>query len=439
MTGISVSFRQVRQTLIRLLASSRDEYWIAPPSSASSSAITFDQYANERPNGHWKGGEILAWVNGVTEIRRIDDFDAATCTFTPTTDFSGTPSHIELLRSSTHTFDQLNEAITQAVYAAAAELPIEQSSATRMSFDDTSDFTIPEGWVWLCEVWADLHYTSGDVVMPGRTINRGEQALSSTSANIKLSQPIEVSLPTEVSSVWIPLRAVGAPTGTLTLEIQTTAGGAPTGTVVGNATATMDTSDVPGTRTPVAFTFTNPAILDGNTRCALVLSTSGGVDASNYVAWAYDTSFSYVGGERAISDSSTWTDQAGTHLLRLVSARPDMRQYGYREVMVSNGGETACIKPVPWMRNGLPITLVGLSSPTLPATDAGVFNTNTVPIVDYARGLLLEIEAAGNPQLLTSANYYKQQAKETWKRAARRSLPWGLCLRVSRQPRGLTA
>lgn len=439
MAAITVTKRQLRQMLIRLLASTRDDYWIATPSSASASSIVFSQYANERPNAHWQGGEIRAWVNGAAETRRVSAFDSSTATFTPNTNFTGTPSEVEILRAlSGMTFDQLDAAIDQACMAAAADLPIEQVSTRLMSFDDAADFAVPAGWVWLCEVWADWRQGTGDRFMPGRSSNRSEQGLYVSSATERLAQLIEVSLPTELATDWLALRAIGSPTGNLTLTIQETTGDMPNGTVVPNGTATtVAASSISTTRDPVPFTFAAPPILEANTKYARVLSTSGGLNASSYVAWAYDTQSTYYGGDRATYNGTAWTAADGAHLARFVDVRTDPRGFGPGDVRMVNG--SVRLKPVPWLMNGVPLTLVGLASPNKPATDAAFFTGNTDPILNYARGIVMETKAAGNPQMLTEANYYKQQARDAWRRAASRSRPWGLCLRVSRQPLGVSS
>ena len=100
---------------------------------------------------------------------------------------------------------------------------------------------------------------------------------------------------------------------TITCAIQTTSSGAPSGTQVTGASATYSTDDI-STPGYYFFDFGRPVELD-DAVYAVVLSTTGGVDATNFSQWGEDTDGGYTDGSLYTYNGSAWSAVSGSDML----------------------------------------------------------------------------------------------------------------------------
>jgi hypothetical protein len=123
----------------------------------------------------------------------------------------------------------------------------------------------------------------------------------------KLAQTFTLSGTETIAEVGLWLKKVGSPTGTATLRIETVSGGNPTGTLAdANATGTFAESSLITSYSEKTVSFANPVSLGAGTY-ALVLSTSRGGSATDYIDWGADgSSPSYAGGEMKGYLSAAW-------------------------------------------------------------------------------------------------------------------------------------
>jgi hypothetical protein len=111
-----------------------------------------------------------------------------------------------------------------------------------------------------------------------------------------------------IASVTLMLTKTLAPTGNATVRIYATSGGLPTGSELGSQ-ALAYASIATGTNT---FTFTTPVAITPGEVYAIVLDPGAGVSAPSFIAWDYEGSNVYAGGQSCTSADSgaTWTAEA---------------------------------------------------------------------------------------------------------------------------------
>jgi hypothetical protein len=115
------------------------------------------------------------------------------------------------------------------------------------------------------------------------------------------------------NTIWLYLKKVGMPTGTLTLNIYTSAGTTPSGTLFdANATATVSEATLGTSYGWVAFTFPAEITLLKNVRYFPALTTDRVASGVNYVVWGAKSG----GGVSATKTGSTWST-LGANLIYL--------------------------------------------------------------------------------------------------------------------------
>ena len=132
--------------------------------------------------------------------------------------------------------------------------------------------------------------------------------ISSTAADTKLAQSIQVTGSQTVGLIKLWLKKVGSPTGSLTVTIETDNSGDPSGTPVGNGMSnTVSASSLSASYDWIEFTFTTDPNLAGSTTYWLVLETTDSAEPDDYVVWGADGSNpSYSDGEMESYDGASW-------------------------------------------------------------------------------------------------------------------------------------
>ncbi len=416
MTLVSRTRAQLRQELIRRLLPDT-EYVLTTPSAIAASSVTYGHLAGLRPDGHFQGGEVWTAVSGVNESRRISAYAQSTGVITPVTNFSGSPTAAgtETLRAGV-TFDQLNEALSQAEREAASYFLVDAVDVD-MAGQRGLLYEAPSSWAWLTGVERDHSAVGGDrFCVHSDTFTA--QPLDSLSTNQQIAQMIEVGTPMAVAAVWVFGRFVGTASGTLTASIQTTSNSLPSGTNVTNGAGTArNASEADTDYRWFRLALAVPAWLDDDTTYAIALTNSVGTDANSYFEWGYDTQSSYSYGERATYNGSAWSAASGAHLFRLEPVEPEYRALDMRQVRVQMGASRPIVIASPsWYPSGTLLRFSGMRTPTAMSADSSTSEIEPSTVVDYALGLLLEQRAAADLATLQKANYFKTQARDQWKR-----------------------
>lgn len=169
--------------------------------------------------------------------------------------------------------------------------------------------------------WWRLTYTptyTGYVAGYASLNQDADQGLYTTANNKWLSQGFQTGQSVTTNTVTLYLKKVGAGTPTTTyyhVEIQTDSAGVPSGTIITGGSSACAAIRTVTTYALTPFTFSSPPSLTSGTQYHLVLKpytdsactiSQGALDATNYVAWGYDSTISgYNNGDRSTGTGST--------------------------------------------------------------------------------------------------------------------------------------
>lgn len=111
-----------------------------------------------------------------------------------------------------------------------------------------------------------------------------QKSRNGTDTNIKLAAKFVVATGGKtISKVYLPLKKVGAPTGTITVTILADSGGSPTGSALATF-ATVSAASLTTSYVDTAFTLATPVDLAAGTY-HIVLESDVSISATVYVAW----------------------------------------------------------------------------------------------------------------------------------------------------------
>lgn len=322
----------------------------------------------------------------------------------------------------------VNDAIAEAIDDIAEDHLEEWSSILMGTEDGRVEYGIPSAPRFIYGVQL---FSSDPLQGISQSTLNTYRGLSNISAAQQLAQTFLVrSDDSMVRGVLLYLRIQGtiSTARTITCAIQTTTAGAPSGTQVTGATATVSTDDV-GTRGGYYFfDFGRPVELD-NATYALVVSTTGGVDATNYTQWGEDTDNGYADGSLYRYDGATWTAVSGSDMcMQIVSWGQDWIDLLGHEWDITRETANAYItllgdagKPLPtdfapgtdtW-GEGRPIRLLGYSTSDRPSDDTS--NIDAPRAYVQAKALAIVLRSLPNPvggDLLQWIQYYEAIAEK---------------------------
>lgn len=154
----------------------------------------------------------------------------------------------------------------------------------------------------------------------------------------KLAQSFQTgSDAVRVKQVDLWLAKKNSPTGNLSVRIETDSGGSPSGTAVAvgsTSSGTVAASGLGITMQKVTFTFAKPPALDASTTYWIVLSTTDGAHASNYVLWYADSDGGFANGTLKTYDGSVWSATGMDGIFR-VMAEADVHPYTIQSTTVN--------------------------------------------------------------------------------------------------------
>lgn len=262
------------------------------------------------PDDHFNKGEFLATTVGgaaAATSRRISDFASSNGAITLTSAITSLATNDTF---EIHTHDgwyttQYNDAIDQAHYALRDLFLIHSIDTSITLQEGRFEYPIPSGIRYISGVFTDdaLHGWGMDKY-------NASQGLFITAATERLAQAFKLSAAGWVGSVKLPLHKVGtiSTERTLTVTIMTNTAGLPSGTAVAStATGTAGTDDVYAEPKYITFDLTTPVYLTADTVYHIELKVSGTTDATNYVAWQYDTSTDFPDGDSSKYGSAAWS------------------------------------------------------------------------------------------------------------------------------------
>lgn len=151
-----------------------------------------------------------------------------------------------------------------------------------------------------------LHRAKNYAVDSSNTTDSGSIGLLTSAARTRLAQTF-----TQVATGVVPfvdlfhfktLSAVGY----LYVDLYATSGGLPTGAALATARV-LDESLISTSSQWLRWVFDSPITLTAASVYALVLRSSTGVDATNYINWRHSTTSAYAGGQSCQYDGATWT------------------------------------------------------------------------------------------------------------------------------------
>lgn len=287
-----------------------DDYLIATPSAASPTTVEFSAYKNLWPDAHWQNGEVII-ANGTLESRRIIDFDAPNCLITVNSPFSTTPSGEIAVVRSWKTLEQYESALRAAFSRLAPFFAYEERDERHILHRDQNEYEIPETWLYIDDVLIDEGGWTGDgflIAGDGEWIG-----LNDNSARQRLAQKFETNAHRRITSVFLRVKNVGAPTGTMTIQIAESSGSGP-GAVIASGTMTIgnetgagwNRAEIPG-----------GAWVEPNTAYWIVVIPSYSTSAANHVRLLSGTGYRWNG---ARHDGLAWTEIARSFEYRLVAA-----------------------------------------------------------------------------------------------------------------------
>lgn len=330
-------------------------------------------------------------------------------TFAPSYTTFSTDSIIELWQQGFSATD-INDAINDAIDTIGEDHLEEWHSTVLATEDGRVEYPLPTTPRFLYAV----QLFNQDPLLGVSLSNLNTfRALSNVSGAQQLAQTFAVtSDDTLVRGVLVYLRIVGtiSTARTITAAIQTTSGSpvVPSGTEVTGATGTLSTADIlqPGF---FFIDFGRPVELDEATY-ALVLSTTGGVDATNHTAWGEDTDNVYSGGNLLTYNGSAWSAVTGSDMLfHIIPWGQDWTDLAGHEFDVRTETTNAFVtlvgdegKPLPTdfgsgyaITEGRPIRLLGYSTSDRPTDDTTNIDAPRAYIESKALSLVLRSAVAG--------------------------------------------
>lgn len=409
---ISRTRSAIRAEMIKTLLD-RDDYILETPTSVAATTQTWSHLANAYDNAQFYRGEVRGTVAGTDLTRRVSAVTTSGLTLTTNT-FGSAPTDttVQVLRAP-NSFADFDNAITRAIDSCQRIAMVDASDETMYKGIDDLEYAVPSSWVYVHSVSIDHHETSGDRWMNPPPSGKADRPLHTANTYERLSQPIILKDQMQVGSVWIPMRKTGSPTGTMTLSIQTSSSGQPSGTVVDNGTATtVLESSISTEYVWTKFTFSNPASIGYNTTYHIVLQTTRGVDATNYVAWVGDSVGSYVSGKGSAYNGSAWASE--TLLTRLfhtqAKSRVDYRPVPHHDWRIVEGSSPSIRLHERYKGLLGPIRLEGQRAIAEATTDASSIEADPELIHATACSLWLQSSAAANPAMRANYQMFEQLA-----------------------------
>ena len=350
-------------------------------------------------------------------------FTAATpsVTFTPTYATPDATSIVELWQPG------LNATLVNSYITAAIDLIIEEalkewSTQALAVVNGQVNYPLPTGAKFLHTVsYLKLSPIAGHP-FSNTTTFRG---LSDDSSRAKLGQSFTLGADALVRGVSLYLRKVGTlAAATLTATLYTDSASAPSAAITG-ATGTISTDVVTTDGSFFFFDFARPVNFTAGTTYWIVLTTSGGVDASNYIQWAEDGSNEYANGNLVTGTSvPAWTTVSGSdvifHIVPWSADWVDLEGYQWMvqtdasKTFIRIIGELGQWLPVSELSTqvaiaeGTPLRIVGWGKAARPSSDTADLEVPRAFVEAKARALMLpEID----PMLMPIAQYWDQRAE----------------------------
>lgn len=345
-------------------------------------------YADDYFNGDEAVNQTKVFTTFITDWTQ----SSGTATI-PTTTASASGDTYEFHRRAGPLSGHYNDAIDLAVQASAhASALADKVSYSLAHQRGRALYPIPSGFSYLGGVWADTRYTYLAQHRPSTfdTLT----GIKDDAARTKVAQSFQVGSANPafvLGDVYLLMAKVIAVSmsGTLTLTIEADSSGSPSGTALATATLTSPGSTLSLEPTYQRFSFTaaNP-VLAANTTYWMVITNSASVDATNYAAWANDSSGSgYNLGSPKVYDGAAWSALTGD-MVFMVRAKqyPDyVRLQPYKHFTALKDSTRYLALTTAGLNlledyDGAPLVLIGQGAPALPTVD-----TSTLEIpYDYA-------------------------------------------------------
>ena len=415
MTIYAQTYEQALHDILHTVFSP-DEYFMAYPWSSTTTTVEFGSHKDVWPDSHWVGGSGRMFYNGVVHTRRIKSFNSATGVLTFVHSFPVPPPTnvlFPIIRAGA-TFGQLEGAIRAAYHRIGTQylIPVVSEAIALDCVGD--DYPLPEDWRTVERVEIDWsRFARSDIAFGASGGEQSERGLASVVAQTHLAQPIVVGgQPAFTKRVWLKLRRIGTPTGTVTLRIEETTSGNPNGSLVTYAQATRQATEISTETSWHAFDFSDQVALWQNTTYALRLQASYSVSSTDYIAWALSPQASFSGGKSKTWNGSSWSDASGSHLF-VVQTSPEWRVLeNSRWSIVSGAAPSIVIRPVGMRLDGTPVRLHGQRIPKIPVADSDSIDVHPALLRDVAVAET-QIRIARTNEELQRAMVFEQRANAT--------------------------
>ena len=254
--------------------------------------------------GTFSGAVSVASLSSTAPVTLTQSFRGLTLRTSPNADVAATTVTLDhadeiVMHDGTRvaTWDDLSAAITTSG-AGGLDTGAEGASrwysihAIRKSSDGTKNLL--------------LHRAKNYAVDSSNTTDNGSIGLLTSAARTRLAQTF-----TQVATGVVPFvdlfhYKVLSAVGYLYVDLYATSGGFPTGAALATARV-LDESLISTSSQWVRWVFDSPITLTAASVYALVLRSSTGVDATNYIMWRHSTTSAYAGGQSCQYDGATWT------------------------------------------------------------------------------------------------------------------------------------
>lgn len=367
----------VLKELIRI-TSQPDDYLIATPSSASTTVVSFSDYADIWPDSHWQNGEVIAESGGSLTSRRVSSFNPLTCTITVIGSFPLPPTGEVALVRSWKTLEQYESSIRTAFDKIAPFFAFDATDERHIWRFGQTEYEIPEQWLYVDDILVDEGRFSGDgYIAPP---NGSWVGLRDSSSRQELAQKFQFSAPKRISAAYIRVSKIGSPSGTITCSIRSSSGDLPGGSL-GSSSVDIGSETKAGW---LRVSFQDPVWVDPNEPYWISVSSSYPISSSDHVRLWGGNGYRW---ESAHYNGTTWNKNSGSLEHRLVDETGQV----WRKVLPSSWDisrkDSPCVRVLRHLglNDGVVLRLSGRERPVYPDSLQKEFDVDQSVLLAVAR------------------------------------------------------